>query len=238
MANQNITFNVYEFDTVNHITFNYKLYKRTTALSYRQGEQQHIPEDLNVWPNNPVDISHTLIYSANNVHSPNIVSLVENETYFIKIWKNGYVPLEKQFFIADSADYNYDESLVGNYPSTITIELTPMTNGIIYLEPGKIYTKCFETSDPITSQARDADFLPVGIFVVNGIDTSTLVTVVHKSTGSYYCEFTVPYGLNLGDQVGIRIEATVNGIFGKETVLSGTIGYPPSDNSDNSKIFV
>jgi len=120
------TFNlvVYDFGTTTHVNFNYKIYKRNDSKSYRPDEKQIPAEDLNVWPNSPpVDVDHTFVESDTDVSSPHSVTLDEDESYYIIVWKLDYDAVEKRFYIADSTDYDATASPVGGFPNDLYFEL-------------------------------------------------------------------------------------------------------------------
>lgn len=102
MPNQTFDIYVYDFESNTLLdNFNYKLYKRDSTISYRQGEKQIPPWDCGLWPNNPVNINHDLIDDMTNVTSPHTLTLTDNETYYIIIWKDCYETKELQFYIAN-----------------------------------------------------------------------------------------------------------------------------------------
>lgn len=78
----------------------------------------------------------------------------------------------------------------------------------------------FTTQDS-TGAAKDADSLPSGTLVVNGTDNGASVTVTKNATGDYKAAVTLPT-LTLGDQVHIRIAATVDTVAGKGIIWRDT----------------
>ena len=90
-------------------SFNYKLYKRKVADSYRTGERQRIVDDLELWPNSPpVGIGHDFVQEGTNISNPLIISsLVEKESYYITIWKSGYEKINTSFYI-DTTKFSGD----------------------------------------------------------------------------------------------------------------------------------
>lgn len=97
------TFDIYVVDFESGTSldnFNYKLYKRDTIQSYRQGEKQVPPWDCALWPNSPVNINHDLIDEMTGVNPPYTLSLEDDETYYIIVWKDCYETKELQFYIA------------------------------------------------------------------------------------------------------------------------------------------
>lgn len=125
------TFNlvVYEFGTTNHIDFDYKIYKRDSTKSYRSDEKQIPAEDLNVWPNSPpVDVNHIFVESNLAVDSPYEVTLDDDESYYIIVWKDYYNSVEKRFYVADPNDYKADATNVGSFPNDLYFELRKMSS--------------------------------------------------------------------------------------------------------------
>jgi hypothetical protein len=57
----------------------------------------------------------------------------------------------------------------------------------------------------------NADSLPTGTLVKNGVDTAVAVTITNKATGIYKAQFTIPGTYVAGDEVGLRIEALIGG---------------------------
>ena len=82
------------------------------------------------------------------------------------------------------------------------------------VKPGDVVTIDFTTQNPSTGAAANATVGPVGTLVVNGADNGASVTVTPKATGIYTAAVTIPSGCVAGDEVQIRIAATVGGIAG------------------------
>ena len=91
------------------------------------------------------------------------------------------------------------------------------------IKPGDSVTVDFVTTHPETSAAADADSLPTGTLVKNGTDDATTVTVTNKETGVYKAAVTIPGGFSAGDEVQIRIDATVNSVDGKGIIFTATL---------------
>lgn len=72
----------------------------------------------------------------------------------------------------------------------------------------------------------NADSLPVGTVVANGTDDAAPVVITNKATGLYKAVFTVPAALVTGDQVQLRIAATVGGISDNDVVWEDSIDEP------------
>jgi len=66
---------------------------------------------------------------------------------------------------------------------------------------------------PATGALTDADALPAGVLVLNGVNNAAVVTVANIATGIYTAAVTLPT-LAAGDEVQIRIAATVGGVAG------------------------
>jgi hypothetical protein len=81
------------------------------------------------------------------------------------------------------------------------------------VKSGQSVTVDFTTANPTTGAAANADALPTGKLVVNGIDNAATVTVTNKATGVYKAAVTLPT-LTAGDVVSIRVAATVATVAG------------------------
>jgi len=88
---------------------------------------------------------------------------------------------------------------------------------------GDTVTVDFTTHDPTTGAAMSAGVLPTGVLVRNGVDSAEVVTVTLKAVGIYRAAVTVPAGWAAGDEVQIRIAATVNAIAGNAAVWGDTL---------------
>jgi hypothetical protein len=75
---------------------------------------------------------------------------------------------------------------------------------------GETYYDEFQTFNS-SNVLANADSLPTGVLVVNGIDTGTTVTVTNPTTGRYKVSCSLA-GLLNNDKVYVRISATVGGI--------------------------
>ena len=78
----------------------------------------------------------------------------------------------------------------------------------------------FCVSDPETAGLVDADALPTGTLVINGVDDAATVTVTNLATGIYRASVTLPTVAN-GDVLQVRIAATVGGVAGGGIVWRG-----------------
>jgi hypothetical protein len=124
---QNINLIVYEFNTINHLKFNYKIYSRDVTKSYRQGERQYLPGDLYLWPNTPpVDINHLSYSSGTDIQSPFTVSFNEDDSYYILVWKDNYSTDERRFYVPSPTFHNPDGSFIGNFPSDLYFQISPV----------------------------------------------------------------------------------------------------------------
>jgi len=65
-----------------------------------------------------------------------------------------------------------------------------------------------------TGAAADADALPTGAVLQNGVASATAVTIVDRGIGLYDAHFdaTVVEGFAAGDAISISIDATIGGI--------------------------
>ncbi len=79
----------------------------------------------------------------------------------------------------------------------------------------------FTTSNPATQAAVNADSLPAGTLIVNGVDNAASVTVTNIDTGRYKAAVTLPT-LAVGDIVELSIAATVSAVAGKAIVWRDT----------------
>lgn len=77
----------------------------------------------------------------------------------------------------------------------------------------------FCVSDPATSGLIDADSLPTGNLILNGV-TSTAVTITNLSTGVYSASVTLPTVTD-GDELQIRVLATVGTVTGGGIIWRG-----------------
>ena len=89
-------------------------------------------------------------------------------------------------------------------------------------KPSSSVTVDFTTQTAATGAATDADSLPAGTLVVNGTDNGASVTVTNKATGIYKAAVTIP-ALSDGDEVQIRIAATVDSIAGVAVIWTDHI---------------
>lgn len=89
----------------------------------------------------------------------------------------------------------------------------------------------FTLCDPSSGAQADADSLPVGTLVVNGVDQTKTVTITHKTPSGTPTEYGVynasvaaadTAGFSHGDLVQIRVNATVSAISGNDNVLDDT----------------
>lgn len=74
-----------------------------------------------------------------------------------------------------------------------------------------------------TGQRSDADSLPTGVLVRNGADTGETVTIENVSTGVYKWSITIPADWVKGDEVDLRITATVNSVTFDHVVWRSTV---------------
>jgi hypothetical protein len=80
-------------------------------------------------------------------------------------------------------------------------------------KPGDPFSFQFTTSSPTTGALANADSLPTGKQVHNGVDDSTnAVTITNVSTGVYKATGTILGSYVSGDDFQVRINATVGGV--------------------------
>lgn len=90
------------------------------------------------------------------------------------------------------------------------------------------------TTQTVAGVATDADALPAGTFVVDGVDDEATVTISNKATGVYTASVTLP-ALDRGALVQIRVSATVDGVAGKGVVWGDSIS-PAMRGTDNAML--
>jgi hypothetical protein len=91
------------------------------------------------------------------------------------------------------------------------------------IKPGQTITCDFAVSNPLSGAAVNADSLPTGVLVIDGVDNGATVTIANKSTGNYSASVTVPGGTTAGATVQIRVTAVVNTVTGKGVVFSDVV---------------
>lgn len=69
----------------------------------------------------------------------------------------------------------------------------------------------FTTRNPDTGVESNADSIPTGVLVLNGVDTAVTVTITEKETGVYKWSAPISSTYSRGDRVQIRIAATIAG---------------------------
>lgn len=93
----------------------------------------------------------------------------------------------------------------------------------MFVKPSDTVTVQFTTQTPTTGAAANADSLPTGVLVKNGDDTAETVTVTNVSTGVYKAAVTIPSSYAAGDEVQLRIAATVASVAGKAVVWGAEV---------------
>lgn len=78
----------------------------------------------------------------------------------------------------------------------------------------------FVVCDPTTGGLVDADSLPSGVLVLNAANHAAAVTVTNLATGIYRAVVTLPTLVD-GDELQLRIAATVGGVAGGGIVWQG-----------------
>lgn len=91
------------------------------------------------------------------------------------------------------------------------------------VKPSDVVSIQFTTQNATTGAAANADSLPTGVLVKNGDDTAETVTVSNIATGVYKASVTIPSGYVAGDEVQLRIAATVAGVAGKAVVWGAEV---------------
>ena len=91
------------------------------------------------------------------------------------------------------------------------------------VKPADLVAIQFTTQSPTTGALTSADSLPTGVLVQNGADTAEVVTVALVSTGVYSASVTIPVGYVAGDEVQIRVAATVATVAGAAVVWSAVL---------------
>jgi hypothetical protein len=89
-------------------------------------------------------------------------------------------------------------------------------------EPGTVVSLQRSVQDRF-GELTDADFLPVGYLVRNGIETAEVVTVLNTGTGKYKVTFTIPGTWAIKDTVELFLTATVDGTSGGACVWSAVL---------------
>lgn len=93
----------------------------------------------------------------------------------------------------------------------------------MFIIPGDTVTIDFTVQNPSTGAAADASPTPSATLVKNGTDTSITVTVTRKETGVYKATTVIPATWTSGDEVQIRVQATVGTVTGKAVVWTSTL---------------
>ena len=110
---------------------------------------------------------------------------------------------------------------------TLALVLVFATTALGELRIGDTITRRFATRDA-SGVAVDADSTPTAAAYVNGtLDGSVTVTVTDVGTGEYTISFTAPGTWSVGDDVEIRVAATVDALADWEIVYSGTVRKAP-----------
>lgn len=91
------------------------------------------------------------------------------------------------------------------------------------VKPGDSVAIQFTTQNPSTGALANADSTPTGVLVRNGTNTGESVAVANIATGIYSATVTIPAGYVAGDEVQIRIAATVNGVAGGGVIWQATL---------------
>lgn len=86
------------------------------------------------------------------------------------------------------------------------------------IRPGDSVTLQFVTHNATTGADTDADSTPTGVLVRNGSNTAVTVTIADVGTGLYTAAWTIPDSYSAGDEVQLRVTATVNSVTGSAVV--------------------
>lgn len=90
-------------------------------------------------------------------------------------------------------------------------------------KPGDTISGQFTTRRFDTGAATNATGMPVGTLVLNGANTGEAVTVVNVGTGLYSWSVAVPAAYSSGDDIEVRINATVNLITDQAIIFRDTV---------------
>lgn len=94
---------------------------------------------------------------------------------------------------------------------------------------GQVITVEFTTRNFNTGVAQNADYVPTGVLVVNGTDTSTVVIVNNISVGRYSMNATIPT-IGVGVIVELVASASVSGVVDSAVIWNSN----SSDGGSNS----
>lgn len=101
------------------------------------------------------------------------------------------------------------------------------------VKPSDTVSIQFTAQNATTGAAANADSLPTGVLVKNGDDTAETVTVTNIATGVYKASVTIPSGYVAGDEVQLRIAATVSSVAGKAVVWSAEVDTARASDVDD-----
>lgn len=91
------------------------------------------------------------------------------------------------------------------------------------IKPGEPIIVQFTTQNPFTAEKQDADLLPNGTLVINGLDDILPVVITHITTGVYSASTAAPLTVLDSDKIQIRIAATVAGNDGVAVIWTDRI---------------
>jgi hypothetical protein len=91
------------------------------------------------------------------------------------------------------------------------------------VHPGDSVTVDFTVHDSSSGELSNADSLPVGTLIQNGVDTAVTVVITNKATGRYKAQVIIPDTYVAGDEVQIYISATVNTLDGGRNIWDSTL---------------
>jgi len=98
----------------------------------------------------------------------------------------------------------------------------------VSIASGQAVTRIFTTAHPATKAPTDADATPTGTLYVNGTADAATVTVTNITTGVYKAAVTLP-ALSVGDDVDMRIAATVATVAGTAVIWADTCDHAQDD---------
>lgn len=103
-------------------------------------------------------------------------------------------------------------------------------------DPVRLQFNLYSPYDPYDAADPDDNTDFIATLVRNGADTTIVVTLTRLSVGVYLAEFTIPRTWRRGDDLSLRVLATVNGLtmpgtVWRETLSAGTIQPTPQNGA-------
>lgn len=93
----------------------------------------------------------------------------------------------------------------------------------MFVKPSDVVSIQFTTQNATSGAAANADSLPTAVLVKNGDDTAETVTVTNIATGVYKASVTIPSSYVAGDEVQLRVAATVSSVAGKAVIWNAEV---------------